>query len=95
MLATFKTYRNISKYFLHIVSRTVDNNIVTVERSYPRRHSYVVVSNFGSQTQTKDLSSIYYGGEVVADLQGRVGRYLTFHALTLSAGEFIIIKLDK
>ncbi|XP_021923290.1 neutral and basic amino acid transport protein rBAT-like isoform X2 [Zootermopsis nevadensis] len=75
--------------------RTVDNNIVTVERSYPRRHSYVVVSNFGSQTQTKDLSSIYYGGEVVADLQGRVGRYLTFHALTLSAGEFIIIKLDK
>jgi hypothetical protein len=80
---------------LHLISSTVGSDIMIVERSYPRSHSYVAVSNFGSQTQTKDLSFIYYGGEVMADLRGRVGHYLTFHALTLYAGESIIIKLDK
>lgn len=95
MLAAFETGHSTVISLLHFISRTVGNDIVIVERSYPRRHSYVAVSNFGSQTQTKDLSSVYYGGEVVADLRGRVGRYLTFHALTLFAGEFIIIKLDK
>ncbi|PSN49530.1 hypothetical protein C0J52_04977 [Blattella germanica] len=74
---------------------TVGNDIVIVERSYPRRHSFVIVSNFGTHTQTKDLSFLYYGGEVMADQRGRVGHYLTFHALTLYAGESIIIKLDK
>jgi hypothetical protein len=79
----------------YIISRTVESDIMIVERYYPRRHSYVIVCNFGNQTQTKDLSFAYYGGEVVADQRGRVGSYLTFNALTLFAGESILIKLDK
>ncbi|PNF16754.1 hypothetical protein B7P43_G00865 [Cryptotermes secundus] len=75
--------------------RTVGRDIMIVERFYPRRNSYLIMINFGSQTQIKDLSSIYYGGEVIADQRGRVGHYLTFHALTLFPGEVIIIKLDK
>lgn len=89
-----KTFGNVVLY-LFIISRTVDSDIMIVERYYPRRHSYVMVCNFGNRTQTKDLSFAYYGGEVIADLQGRVGSYLTFHALTLFAGESILIKLDK
>ena len=93
-MVLFKTSGNVVLY-LFIISRTVDGDIMIVERYYPRRHSYVIVCNFGNQTQTKDLSFAYYGGEVIADLRGRVGSYLTFHALTLFAGEFILIKLDK
>lgn len=84
-----------NEYIPNYEIRTVEKDIVLVERSYPRRHSYVIVSNFGTQTQTKDLSFIYYGGEVIADQRGRTGQYLTFHSLTLYAGESIIIKLDK
>lgn len=93
-MVLFKTFGNVVLY-LCVISRTVDNDIVTVERYYPRHHSYVIVCNFGNQTQTKDLSFAYYGGEVIADLRGRVGTYLNFHALTLFAGEAILIQLDK
>lgn len=91
----FKTNDSVLIHLLHLISRTVGKDIMIVERFYPRRHSYLVVINFGSQTQIKDLSSIYYGGEVIADQRGRVGHYLTFHALTLFPGEALIIKLDK
>lgn len=91
MNGVYKDHENLPNYDI----KTVGDDIVIVERSYPRLHSYVVVSNFGSQTQTKDLSSIYYGGEVMADLRGRIGHYLDFHALTLFAGESIVIKLHK
>nr|CAD7452777.1 unnamed protein product [Timema tahoe] len=75
--------------------RTLHPDIIVMERMYPRRNSYVVVSNFGSETQVRDLSSLYYGGEVVADLRGRVGQYVTFQTLLLYPGESIVVKLDK
>ncbi|XP_067010110.2 amino acid transporter heavy chain SLC3A1 [Anabrus simplex] len=75
--------------------RTVAGAIAILERWYPRRYSYVVVSNLSPQEQTRDLSSIYYGGEILVDQHGRAGKYIKFQSLVMHPQESFIIKLDK
>jgi hypothetical protein len=70
-------------------------DVVIVERRYPRRNSYVLVTNLSDQIVSQDLSVYYFGGLVMVDMQGRKGKYITFHTLTLYPGETIIVKLDK
>ncbi|XP_063222869.1 probable alpha-glucosidase isoform X2 [Bacillus rossius redtenbacheri] len=71
MDGVWKEHRSVPNYEL----RNVGRDLLVLERWYPRRNSYVVVANLGPAVRQCDLSSRYYGGEVVADLQGRVGRW--------------------
>ncbi|XP_047001673.1 neutral and basic amino acid transport protein rBAT-like isoform X1 [Schistocerca americana] len=72
-----------------------DNDIVVMERFYPRRHMYIVVTNLAPHKQVRDLSYIYFGGTIKVDLLGRTGQYITFRSLTLYPGETIVLQLDN
>lgn len=69
------------------------NDILIVERWYPRRRSFVSISNFGEKKVSLDLSSLFYGGVVM------VGKYknerILFSQFEIGPIETIIIRLDK
>ncbi|XP_078043339.1 maltase A2 isoform X1 [Augochlora pura] len=75
--------------------RYANDEMIVIERWYPRRNSYVFVANLGNQSQTKDLSFLYYGGHVVVGPATRLNRDVYFKELTVSPGEAFVIKLDK
>ncbi|KZC10081.1 Neutral and basic amino acid transport protein rBAT [Dufourea novaeangliae] len=72
-----------------------DDEVIVIERWYPRRNSYVFVANLGNSTQTKDLSFLYYGGHVVVGPTYRLNKDVYFKELTVPPGEAFVIKLDK
>lgn len=69
------------------------DDILVVERWYPRRQTFVAICNFSPSRITLDLSSKFYGGEVV------VGRFkserVIFNEFEIGGAETIIIRLDK
>ncbi|XP_072760582.1 maltase A2 isoform X1 [Anoplolepis gracilipes] len=75
--------------------RYVEDEMIVIERWYPRRNSYVLVANFGNVTRMKDLSFLYYGGHVVIGPTYRMNRDVYFKELTVPPGEAFVIKLDK
>ncbi|XP_076388021.1 alpha-amylase 3 isoform X3 [Megachile rotundata] len=75
--------------------RYAEDEIIVIERWYPRRNSYVFVANLGNETQTKDLSFLYYGGHVVVGPTYRMNREVYLKQLVIPPGEALIIKLDK
>ncbi|XP_018055883.1 PREDICTED: neutral and basic amino acid transport protein rBAT-like isoform X2 [Atta colombica] len=75
--------------------RYVEDEMIVIERWYPRRNSYVFVANFGNETRVKDLSFLYYGGYVVVGPNYRINRNVYFKKLTVPPGEAFVIKLDK
>uniref|UniRef100_A0A1B6CHZ3 Glycosyl hydrolase family 13 catalytic domain-containing protein n=1 Tax=Clastoptera arizonana TaxID=38151 RepID=A0A1B6CHZ3_9HEMI len=83
-----------STLILNCDIRYNDGSILVIERSYPRRHSYIVIINFSSKKESRDLSSIYYGGTVVMTTGKHTG-YVSFQNMSLYPGEAVIIKLDK
>lgn len=97
-----KSY-SISKKIILIASliysilhcRYAIDEMIVIERWYPRRNSYVFLANLGNQTQTKDLSFLYYGGHVVVGPSYRLNQDVYFKELTVPPGEAFIIKLDK
>lgn len=77
------------------VSRYTKDEMLVIERWYPRRNTYVFVSNLGKNMQTKDLSSLYYAGYVIVGPEHQLNRNIYFKELTIYPGEAFIIKLDK
>ncbi|KAM0735257.1 Alpha-amylase 3 [Formica fusca] len=75
--------------------RYVEDEMIVIERWYPRRNSYVLVANFGNETRMKDLSFLYYGGHVVVGPTYRMNRDVYFKELIVLPGEAFVIKLDK
>ncbi|XP_050450026.1 neutral and basic amino acid transport protein rBAT-like isoform X2 [Cataglyphis hispanica] len=75
--------------------RYVEDEMIVIERWYPRRNSYVLVANFGNETRKKDLSFLYYGGHVVVGPTYRMNRDVYFKELIVPPGEAFVIKLDK
>ncbi|KMQ89777.1 neutral and basic amino acid transport protein rbat-like isoform x2 protein [Lasius niger] len=75
--------------------RYIEDEMIVIERWYPRRNSYVFVANFGNETRMKDLSFLYYGGHVVVGPTYRMNRDVYFKELIVSPGEAFVIKLDK
>lgn len=71
-------------------------NIIVIERWYPRKNSYVFVSNLGNSSVVTDLSMWFYGGTVVVGSDvSLLGKGVVFKAITLAPAEVIIIKLEK
>ncbi|CAH0406886.1 unnamed protein product [Chilo suppressalis] len=76
--------------------RKTQENLVVIERWYPRRNTCVFVGNLGNQSITTDLSSMFYGGTVVAGTNtSLVGQVIFFDQVTFPPNSAIILKLEK
>ncbi|XP_047530571.1 uncharacterized protein LOC125066515 [Vanessa atalanta] len=76
--------------------RNTEENLVVIERWYPRRNTCVFVGNLGNQPITTDLSTMFYGGTVVAATNASlIGEILYFDKITFPPNSAIIFKLEK
>lgn len=76
--------------------RETEDNLVVIERWYPRRNTCVFVGNFGNSSITTDLSTMFYGGTVVAATNmTMVGEVLYFDHITFQPYSAIVLKLEK
>lgn len=76
--------------------RETEENLVVIERWYPRRNTCVFVGNLGSQPITTDLSTMFYGGTVLAGTNvSLVGQVLYLEKITFPPYSAIILKLEK
>lgn len=76
--------------------RKTEENLVVIERWYPRRNTCVFVGNLGSQSITADLSTMFYGGTVLAGTNASlIGQVLYFDKITFPPNSAIILKLEK
>lgn len=73
--------------------RANKNDLLIIERTYPRRHTYVSVTNLGSDNLSVDISAFYYSGELV--LGPAKGSKVFFSNFKIRALETVIIKMDK
>ncbi|CAB3223278.1 unnamed protein product [Arctia plantaginis] len=80
----------------NIELRKMEGNLVVIERWFPRRNTCVFVGNFGNSSITTDLSSMFYGGTVIAGTNvSLVGQVLYFEQVTFPANSAIVLKLEK
>ncbi|CAK1600847.1 unnamed protein product [Parnassius mnemosyne] len=76
--------------------RKTEENLVVIERWYPRRNTCVYVANLGNTPITTDLSTMFYGGTIVAGTNSSlVGQVLYFDRVTFLPNSAIILKLEK
>lgn len=73
--------------------RSSHNDVIVVERVFPRRNSFVSVSNFGQKRVSMDMTSIYYSGHVM--LGKTRSEKIYFGAFEIGPMETIVVKLDK
>lgn len=70
-------------------------DMLVIQRWYPRRKSYVVVSNLGDSQVTNDLSTLLYGGQVVVGPRAESrSEAIVFNNVSLWPGESVVILLD-
>lgn len=70
-------------------------NFLVIQRWYPRRRSYVVVSNLGSVPTSSDLSTLLYTGQIVVGPRlDSVSASISFNDVSLWPGESVIVALD-
>ncbi|XP_076037082.1 uncharacterized protein LOC143032005 isoform X4 [Oratosquilla oratoria] len=74
--------------------RIARDGLVVLDRFYPRRHQYAVISNLSPQLLDADISHLYYGGAVAVSSHDKEG-YLIFKNVTLAPGEGLLCILDK
>lgn len=76
--------------------RKTEESLIVIERWYPRRNTCVYVGNLGSESITTDLSTMFYGGTVVASTNiSLVGQFMYFDKVTFPPYSAIILKLEK
>ncbi|KAJ0175439.1 hypothetical protein K1T71_008598 [Dendrolimus kikuchii] len=76
--------------------RKTEENLVVIERWFPRRNTCVFVGNMGDKSITTDLSTMFYGGTVVAGTNASlIGQVLYFEKVTFPPNSAIILKLEK
>lgn len=83
---TTKSERNTSVKF-------AEGDLLILERWYPRRRSFVSVTNLKNQKLSVDISSLFYGGEIV--IGERKGEKILFSEFEIGGMETIVIRLDK
>lgn len=70
-----------------------NSHLLLIVRSYPRKNSFVSVSNFGSTEVNLDLSSNFYSGNLMF-INASTDK-LYFQHLFMKSFDTIIVKLDK
>lgn len=73
--------------------RHSQDDILLVERIYPRRNSFVSISNFGPKNVEMDLTSLYYSGQAIVG-KTRSGK-VYFAEFEIGPMETIVVRLDK
>lgn len=68
-------------------------NVLIVERWYPRRNTFVGITNLGPKEISMDLSDSFYSGEIIIGRAEPTRIY--FREATISPIETVVIKLDK
>lgn len=69
------------------------NDIVILERSYPRRNTFVAISNFSQKKVFMDLSAMFYSGEIM--IGADKGQRVLFSEFEIGPIETIVVRLDK
>lgn len=73
--------------------RANKDDLLIIERTYPRRNTIVSVTNLGSENLSLDISAFFYSGKfVIGPLKGEK---CYFNNFKISSMETIIVKLDK
>jgi hypothetical protein len=74
-------------------------NVIQLERFYSRRNRFVLLANFGQNSETLSvIGKIYTGGEIVLDTSQTVAELnsqVLFKELTLAPGQALVIKIPK
>lgn len=73
--------------------RANKNDILIIERTYPRRNTIVSVTNLGPDNLAIDISAFYYSGQLV--LGPAKHSKIFFDNFKIRSLETVIIKLDK
>lgn len=73
--------------------RANKNDLLIIERIYPRRNTFVSVTNLGEENLSVDISKIYYSGELI--LGPAKGSKLFFSEFKIRSLETVIVRLDK
>ncbi|KAG0711903.1 Glucan 1,6-alpha-glucosidase [Chionoecetes opilio] len=73
--------------------RHAGEDLLIMDRFFPRRNGYALVANLGDYAINKDLSHFYFGGSVLASSHGHTG-FVTFHNMSLQPGEALVCILD-
>ncbi|KAK8390979.1 hypothetical protein O3P69_016966 [Scylla paramamosain] len=73
--------------------RHAAEDLLIMDRFYPRRNQYALVANLGGEVINKDLSHFYFGGSVLASSHGQTG-FVTFRNIHLQPGEALACILD-
>lgn len=75
-----------------VIRRNYDD-IIIVERTYPRRNTFVSVTNFGQKRLTMDMTSMYYSGHIMLGVPDTDKIY--FGDFKIGSTESIVVRLDK
>ncbi|XP_065355844.1 amino acid transporter heavy chain SLC3A1-like [Calliphora vicina] len=75
------------------VIRRSNDDILIVERTYPRRNTFVSVTNFGQKRLTMDMTSMYYSGHIM--LETVDSDKIFFGDFKIGSIESIVVRLDK
>lgn len=73
--------------------RANKNDLLIIERTYPRRNTFISITNLGSENLTIDISALYYSGELVLGPAKRSKVF--FSNFKIRSLETVIIRLDK
>ncbi|KAI4460583.1 alpha-amylase family member [Holotrichia oblita] len=77
------------------IKRFIESDLMVIQRWYPRRKNFVVVSNLGAVHREGDLSrSLYSGDVVVGPTADSRPESVSFKSISLWPGESIVIALD-
>lgn len=78
------------------IRETDNSNLIVVERWYPRRNTCVFVGNLGNEAITTDLSTMFYGGTVIASTNSSIiGQVVYFNEITFAPNSAMILRLEK
>lgn len=70
-----------------------NGNILILMRWYPRRNTFVSISNFGEKSVTLDLTKYFYSGQIMVG--GERHQRVFFKEFEIGPISTIVIKLDK
>lgn len=73
--------------------RANKNDLLIIERTYPRRNTFVSVTNLGPENLSIDISALYYSGELA--IGPAKGSRVFFDNFKVRSLETVIIRLDK
>lgn len=90
-------YKNVvnkeGKDIMNTHVRSNENDLLIIERWFPRRNSYVAITNLGDKKLSLDLSALYYSGELV--LGPNKHNKVYFSHFEIKSLETVFVKIDK